>query len=333
MGFRYKVGGDTLTYMMWFEWAKDLSSWNPLDIIGGYEPGFTFLAALAKSLGGEFFYLQLIHAFILNTCIFVFISNNTKYRFTALLIALLTYYIYFSTEVLREAIAVMIFTLNFKSYVEKKWLRYYVGVIVCIFFHLSASFLLILPIFSNLRFNYKFAIVFVCFVLTCFLLRPLFSLLSTIVPILGEKASSYSEYSFVGYFWAGLRVFQFSLIPFLFLIFCKKIFHAYPQFEISYLVMILLGVGVIFSPIIFQRFTNYFYPLYALSIADVISHGIVSVNNAKKMAALMMGLLITIGYGSYFFYLDAYKMWVPYSSVFNPQEYSFRQKFANGGHG
>ena len=333
MGLRYKVGGDTLTYMEWYVWARDLSNWSLIDPTITFEPGFTLLGALAKSIGDDFYYLQLLHAVILNSCIFILLYKNTKYRFSALLVALLTYYIYFSTEVLRESIAVMIFTLNFKSFLDKKWMKYYIGVFACIFFHLSASFLLFLPLCSKLKLNKFFGIVIIFFVAGCMALQPIFSILSDIAPVLGEKANNYSDHNFVGYLWAGIRVFQFSIIPYIFLFFSKKVFCISPKYEITYLFMILSGIGVVFSPIIFQRFTNYFYPLYALSITNVICYGITSFRLHKRIASYLLTLIILIGYGSYYIYLDAYKMWLPYSSILNPQEYSFRQKFANGGNG
>ena len=333
LGLRYEVGGDTLNYMGWFEWAKDLKDWSPFNMSQVYEPGFTLLAALAKSCGDEFYYLQFLHAGILNICIFYFISTNTRYWFSSLLIAFLTYYIYFSTEVLREAIAVMIFVLNFKLFMRKEWGKYYIMVIICILFHYSASFLLFLPFFSRLRFSSKFIWFVMFFGLMCFGLRSMFFAAMEHIPLIGDKAIAYAGHSFVGYFWAGLRVFQFSIIPVLLLKFAHNILHQRPKYEITYLFIIMSGIGVIFLPIIFQRFTNYFYPLYALSITDILCNSLRSRKFNIKFSGVLLSLIITFGYGTYFIYLDAYQMWLPYSSIMNPIHYQFRNKFANGGNG
>lgn len=333
IGLRYKVGGDTLTYMEWYVWAKDITEWTPFSALERLEPGFTFLAAIAKSITDEFYCFQIIHAIIINSCIFYFISKNTRYRFSALLITFITYYLYFSTEVLRESLSVMIFTLNYKSFINRKWLRYYCGVFICILFHLSASFLLLLPFFRNLKFNRYFLLYIIGLIILGIALKPIFSIISVIAPMLGEKATTYGDHGFVGYFWAGLRIIQFSIIPSIILVLSNKSLKIHPKYEISYLFMILSGIGVIFSPIVFQRFTNYFYPLYALSLTDVICSCIISKYLKKRFTSFVLTILITLGYGTYFIYLDAYQMWLPYSSVFKPNEFAFRQKFANGGNG
>lgn len=333
MGLRYEVGGDTLTYMLWFEWAKNLDDWNPFNIIQNYEPGFTFLAAIAKSYGKDFVYLQIIHAAILNIGIFYFISKNTTYWFFAICIAFLTYYLYFSTEVLREALAVIIFVLNFKLFQERKWGEFYLLVFICILFHYSASFLLFLPLFSRIKFNTKFVILVFIFGILCFGIKSVVFSVIERIPVIGERVAAYSKNSFVGYFWCGLRVFQFTIIPLLILFYAKKILHRNPKYEISYLFIILSGIGIIFMPIIFQRFTNYFYPIYALSLSDLICSGLKSININKKLAASFLVFIITIGYGTYFIYLDAYQMWLPYSSILNPIHYPFRTQFAYGGNG
>lgn len=333
MGFRFEVGGDTLTYMSWFDYAKPLSRWKPFDISNLYEPGFTFIVACIKEVGGDFVHFQIVHAIIINTCIFYYISRKATYRFSALLCAFLIYYIYFSTEILREAIAIFIFVLNFDYFIKRSWVKYYITVVICIFFHLSSCFLLALPLLVNLKFNYTFFLFGIAFITVCFALQPLFRLVSYVMPAVGAKAESYGQHSYVGYFWAALRVFQFSIIPLLVIFVSKKILKISIPYEISYLILILLGIGILFVPIIFQRFTNYFTPIFALSVSQVLVKGIRSVTINKNVAAALVSFILVIGYGSYYIYLDFYKMWIPYSTVFNPVVYSERYKFFGGGEG
>lgn len=331
MGLRFEVGGDTLTYMSWYEWAKPISSWNPFDVTNIYEPGFTFIAACVKSLHGEFYHFQIVHAIILNTCIFYFISKNTQYRFSAILVAFLTYYIYFSTEVLREAIAVFIFILNFKSFTEHRWGRYYLVVFICILFHFSATFLLVLPLLSRIKFNVSYLWIVIALIIACLLLKPIAEMIGSVVPAIGAKAQSYENYKNVGYLWEGLRIIQFTIIPLLTLVMCKKIFHFKPKFEIAFLIISLLGIGIVFVPIIFQRFTNYFYPLIALAYADIIAGQIVKLNVNKQLASICLTVIILIGYGSFYVHLDFYKRWFPYSSILNPVSYPIRYQYYGGG--
>lgn len=333
MGLRFEVGGDTLSYMGWFPWAKDTENWKLIDPMSPYEPGFTLIAAFVKTFGGEFYHLQLIHAIILNTGVFYFISKNTKYRFAGLLMAFLTYYVYFSTEILRESIAILIFILNYQAFVKRQWRKYYLGLIFCIFFHLSSSFLIFLPLVRNLRFNKAFILVTMGFITLCIMLRPIFEIIDRVIPVLGDKAVSYGKHGNVGYLWAGLRVLQFTIIPFVVLWCSIYQFKIKPKYEEAYLYLILLGIGVIFVPIIFQRFTNYFYPLLSLSLADVLSLELLSKRYKKRVLSFALSVCITLSYGYYFVYLDFYQMWIPYYSIFNPKHYPIRYRFANGGQG
>jgi asparagine N-glycosylation enzyme membrane subunit Stt3 len=162
-------------------------------------------------------------------------------------------------------------------------------------------------------------------------MNPIISLLDSFVPIIADKAKSYGRHTYVGYFWVGMRVIQFSVIPYFVLYLNKKHFKTELKFESVYLYMIIIGMGMIFIPIIFQRFTNYFYPMLSLSMADLICKGFSSLNINKKCMSAVLSLVVCVGYGTYFIYLDFYEMWVPYSWVFNPIQYSERYKFANGG--
>ena len=71
VGLRYRVGSDTLVYI----WGYDrLPSWGELNWseIWSYEfqPLYVLLCAIAKSISPDFTVLQILHAFIINSCIF-----------------------------------------------------------------------------------------------------------------------------------------------------------------------------------------------------------------------------------------------------------------------
>ena len=165
----------------------------------------------------------------------------------------------------------------------------------------------------------------------CIVLQPIFTIIADVIPSIGAKAQGYGKHTYVGYLWAGLRFFQFTIIPIMVLIVSKRILRLSIPYEICYLILILLGIGVLFVPIIFQRFTNYFTPLFALSVSHILVKGIKSVSINKNIATVLVSLVLTIGYGSYYIYLDFYQRWIPYSSVFNPVVYNERYKFFGGG--
>lgn len=330
IGLRYKVGADTLNYMDYFAWAPDLSGWKFWDAANPYEPFFTFLVSVGKSFSDEFYAFQLVHALILNTCIFYFISHNTKYRFSALFFCFLLYYFYFSTEVLRESLAVFVFALNYKNYQNNRWFRYYCWALVACLFHISAVFLLVLPFAKWLRLDWKFGLLSLFFVLVLFNMGSVFALLEDISRI-GEKVNSYEDVHFVGFLWMGLRFLQYTLVPLCILAFGKKVLHMEVKYEPLYCVMALLGIGVLFSPVIFSRFTNYIYPLYALSLTEVLCGGLKAVMPAvKRLSSLVIGCAVLFIYGSYYVHLNFYRIWVPYVSVIHPYEVSGRDDFRPG---
>ena len=144
IGLRFEVGGDTLVYMEDYKWRPDLAEWE-FSWTDYYEPLYTLLCALAKSIGSDFVYFQLLHSLIFNTCLFYFISKNTEYKFSALFLCFIYYYLYFSTEILRESLAIFVFILNYRNYERGNWGKYYLGVCVAVLFHISAVILLIFP--------------------------------------------------------------------------------------------------------------------------------------------------------------------------------------------
>lgn len=331
VGLRYKVGGDTLNYMDYYAWAPDLSGWKFIDAKNPYEPFFTLLVSAARSVSGEFYVFQLLHALILNACIFYYIAHNTKYRFSALFFCFLIYYIYFSTEVLRESLAVFVFVLNYRNYRDCRWGRYYFGATVACLFHISAVFLFLLPFVRWLRLDWKFGVLAVLCVAGLFYMQSIFAMLEDLGRI-GNKVSSYEDVHFVGYLWTGLRFLQYTFIPLAILVFGKYVLRTEVHYEPLYCVMALLGIGVLFSPVVFSRFTNYIYPLYALSLADVLCTGLGRAASAvRRLAALALGAVVFVVYGSYYVHLDFYLRWVPYSSVLVPVDYSTREQFRNGG--
>ena len=114
-GFRYKVGGDTFMYMEEFPNLPDLSGLSNYETgVNKRQPLWILFAAISKSISQEFYVLQIFHAIIVNTLIFRFIKENTKYIFTAVLFYFIGYYCYFNFEILRESLAISLFLFSIK---------------------------------------------------------------------------------------------------------------------------------------------------------------------------------------------------------------------------
>lgn len=321
IGLRFEVGGDTLVYMEDYKWRPDLSDWQ-FSWIDYYEPLYTLLCAVAKSIGEDFVYFQILHSLILNTCLFYFISKNTEYKFSALFLCFIYYYLYFSTEILRESLAIFVFILNYKNYEEGNWGKYYLGVCIAILFHISAIILIILPFVKKMKFNgVYFIILFFCIFLFM-KLDVIFSLFMNISKI-SEKMNSYNDVVLVdggllGLILTLLIVCRFTVLPLIIYLWDKKVLKESPKYEGLICFYTLLGIGAFFNSTIFERFPNYITPLYFISLTNILVPCFFrKASLSRKLAGTIIFCLIVIVYTS--FPARIYMRYIPYYSVFNPQ--------------
>lgn len=317
IGFRYKVGGDSLTYEIVFSSASDLSHWayNWMHI---YQPGYTFLEAISLSITPNFYTFQLIHVFIVNSCLFIFIEKNTRYFFFTLLIIEYAIYLYFTTEILREVLAVMTFALSYPYYHKRKWLQYYICVIIAIHFHISATFLLFLPILHSIRFDRRFFII----IFVMYLSLPFLGKIISFFPIidLSTKFESYDGL-FVGYLFTFFSVLRGALFPLFYVCFIKCGSRRTLKFENLICIMILFGLASAVNPLIFGRSVNYFTLFYLISISNYLSEALRSNKPLIKGNAIIIFTLFIATYSTSYLHIHQYKRYMPYSSIFNPIEY------------
>ncbi|MCH5214193.1 MAG: EpsG family protein [Muribaculaceae bacterium] len=166
-GLRYRIGNDSIVYendyeafpKIWELFSYNFSSTR-------YEPGFIVFSSIPRSFSSDFTWLQFFEAAVVNFVIFWFILKNTSNRFFCLTLYFVVLYLYFTTEIMREAIAVSIFLLSWPFFRDGKWLKYYLLAALATFFHTSAFFLLVLPIFwlPGVRYFFRFGYrtIFVC---------------------------------------------------------------------------------------------------------------------------------------------------------------------------
>lgn len=319
IGFRYMVGGDSYVYFQYFndmprEQISNIS-WD-----SDYQPGFVLLMTLCKLVYPSFTSFQLIHALIINTCLFYFIAKESKYRFTTMFLCFLIFYINFSVEILRESLAIMVFIFNYKNLESKKWFRYYVGALVAITFHISAVFLLILPIFKILRLNKTYiALLFIAF-LALNQLQFLFTFFENVEKI-NKKITDYAEAS---YGWKSTLLFfaTRTIIPIGLFYWAKHKYKMKVRYEFLMCTFGLLGICSIFNTIIFTRFTNYIMIFYCVALADVLIVFFQSRKSTVSRAFIYFTfslILITYSYFSFYWPDRYYQKWWPYYSIFSEE--------------
>lgn len=318
MGLRYEVGGDTINYMRAYNlYDKDISSWI-FTFRSEYQPLYTLMYAVAKTISKDFYVLQIIHAILFNGMLFYFIKRNTSYIFTALVVSFLTFYLYFSTEVMRESLAVLVFALSYNSIKEHKWFKYYFMVFIAFMFHMSAIVLLFIPFFQWIKYNKYYILILI--VVSIFLLqfRDFISLFEQ-VGLLESKIANYRDVTFGGYLMTILNVVRYMVFPLLLCYIYKSVLKTECRYETEMCILALMGLGTIFSFIIFNRFTNYFKPFLAISIADIVCNLIKSYNIRNRLNAAIVCASVLLIYGSDFVHLSKYTLWVPYRSIYNKQ--------------
>ena len=337
IGLRYKVGGDTYNYMTYFAWSPELTYWEPFDA-SGFEPGFSLLTSAIKTLSDNLYVYQTIISFLQTFMLMVFIRRNTPYKFLALLLLYVSMYLYFSTEVVREALAIGGLLLAYPLLEKKKYVRYYIVCLLLLTLHSSAIICFFLPLLRNLKLDMKFIIYIFLFIVLGFGMATVMQRLGSY--FIFQKLLRYFEYSNVGYAWSGLRFIYFSILPLWFLYLSKKRLRVNVKYENIICFQILMGIGLWFVPIVFQRLINYTIVFYLVSLAHVTGtclrdtqyRRMISVNAYKSRCQFVNMLLVCtiLAHSSYYVHLNFYERYIPYHSVFDPVDVPEREKYVAG---
>lgn len=337
IGLRYKVGGDTYNYMTYFAWSPELTYWEPFDA-SGFEPGFSLLTSAIKTLSDNLYVYQTIISFLQTFMLMVFIRRNTPYKFLALLLLYVSMYLYFTTEVVREALAIGGLLLSYPLLEKKKYVRYYIVCLLLLTLHSSAIICFFLPLLRNLKLDMKFIIYIFLFIVLGFGMATVMQRLGSY--FIFQKLLRYFEYSNVGYAWSGLRFIYFSILPLWFLYLSKNRLRAHIKYENIICLQILMGIGLWFVPIVFQRLINYTIVFYLVSLAHVVGTclrdsqykqtiGVYAHKCRRQLVCILLFLTIA-AHSSYYIHLNFYERYIPYHSVFDPIDVPEREKYVAG---
>lgn len=317
IGLRYEVGGDTLSYMGDYVWRDDLSEWSFKYDDNGFQPFYTLLCAIAKSISPDFLCFQMLHSILFNGLLFLFLYKYARYKFTALLCVFLICYLYFSTEILRESLAVLIFAFNYKNLKENKLLKYYIGVALSCLFHVSAVFLVVLPLLRWIKSGKNYFFALFC-VLVIMIQLPMFFSLFNNMNIIAEKISRYDSSLFGGYLYSFMNILRYAIFPLFICFVAGVLYKKQICYEDMILILSLIGVCALFSFILFGRFRNYFVLFLAVLMSDVLCDMWRTRNRKLKSFSIMIFGMALLIYGSYYIHLNMYIRWVPYYSIYNP---------------
>ena len=103
-GLRYRVGGDTAQYMLFFENMPSLSELSSFKFMNNYYmPLWYVYTAVFKSFGGYFLF-QMVQAIIVNTVFLWFFKKKCSRYFTAIVVYFLAYYFSLNMDIMRQAL-------------------------------------------------------------------------------------------------------------------------------------------------------------------------------------------------------------------------------------
>lgn len=166
-GLRYKIGIDTIMYMRtWdqygdfldFDWIHDIERFQNSSLtVERYRPAWILYCMLLRTFTHQFVIVQLVTSLLFNVALFRIIRKYSPYRFLTLLIFFISFkFLEFEFEIMRETVAVAFFLLiSADAFIEKKWVRYYVGVTIAFLFHPSALMMFALPLVRNLKWSLR----------------------------------------------------------------------------------------------------------------------------------------------------------------------------------
>lgn len=310
LGFRYRVGMDTIGYMKTFSGEPDFDHlWSLRSLNLKHEPGYLLICAICKLFTGEFWPVQMILALITDTCIFIFLYRYCRNVFVGIFLFFMLQCLYFGTEVIRESAAISIFLVNLRNAERGRWLTYYLVSLLSVSFHYSAIITWFLPLARFIRPNIIFLILCVVILGVTPLVERLNQLLS--IAAISERIDTYTrDVNSVNMNW---RIGEFlkTGIPAIITLAACGISRMKVPFRHFILLQILLCCGAFAIPVIFQRLTNYTTLFVTVTLANYLVF--------DKARVWMRGLVLSfVLLTQSYYYISLSSAWFPYVSVFNP---------------
>ncbi|PZX50266.1 EpsG-like putative glucosyltransferase [Algoriphagus ratkowskyi] len=333
-GFRYRVGGDTINYMMVYDELPNLYEMFSTNVpYVKLQPFWILVVAISKTVSNEFFILQLLQASIVNYAIFNFAKSYTKFKHTYLFLYFVCFYGYFNFEIMREALAISIFLLSIEYLQNNKLRIYFIYCIIALMFHYSAIILFFFPYLLKNKLSY----ILIVFVLLfgVFFNSIFYSIITSLSFNNGlvDTLISYSDYK---YTFNGLisLVILYFVYPYC-VEYLNNRYNSYHKLNNSYIrLYLLLGVlSTVFF--IFFRFTNYLFPLIFIYITN-IAHSFFRISSFRSyyrvVSVCFLIFVVGLNTSKYFVIqytgmneIRWYSKWYPYYSIFNKEEDTKRE--------
>lgn len=333
-GMRYCIGGDTINYLHSFyheipclyELTLDDFSWDA-------EPLWTLLNSFVLSFGGRWFIVQFIQALLVNYLIFKYFKRHSEYIYTCVLFYFIWMYIFYVTEELRASISVAICLYANDYFLQKKWWKGYILLLVGCMFHKSTYALLIIPpILFRLRSNVFAAAIAIVAIIGSYIIKSQLGDYIDLISIddnIDDKLYNYANSDTYGENNRNINAFIIQVLPFL----------VYPLFALYYaskrkrydllslkpfLILAIIFVAIRSNIEIFYRYFH-FYACYEIifisyllidllkrnSVATIYDRTVTLSLSLTKVCILFFPLFALIGKS----YQTQWPRYYPYTSI------------------
>lgn len=336
MALRYRVGGDTLAYMSSYSRIPTLDKLELQDLLYTIsDPFYVLLCSISKTIHPSFYVFQIIHSVILNVSLSVFLMRYSKMLLFSFVLFLFSNYLYFSTEILRESLAISVFLFAFRYLIDKKYIKYYLFCLLAFGFHASAVILFLVPLFMGKHLGFKELIkLFLFFVFLFFVRELIVGSISEYLPVyITSKRSVLLEDEDKTIMWIVASLLKQIVIPSLVVFIYFKITDNRLKFE-SFIVMYMyLGIGSLLFHTVFFRFSNYFVLFFLVSMTNLFKEVVLKKTRVTYIYAsfCMLFMFVTICQREYvsgasvMYGYNRYEGWYPYYSIFDERMNSNRE--------
>ena len=340
-GFRWRVGGDTINYLYAFYYNVPYIWDFSIDdfFFSRQEPLFLLLNVVVKSLGGHFWWVQIVQALIVNILIFNFFRKHSSCFFTCISLYFIWFYSFLNFEEMRAGISVVICLYANDYILDKKYVNGMLLYFMAGLFHFSAIILIITPLFLFLRLNTIGIIIIAFSLIIAFFIQQqlgdylfLFEINDTMHSKMAAHIINEEYFSQV----LNVKGIIGSKLPYIFYAILTIVYFKKRKFSVNnimhimqYEPFVLLGVMwvliSIFMPLL-NRYVRFYQIYFVLFLATYVINNIKSCNFAVFRTCVLMLPFSYLIYSQYFHVVNDdnvkspmknYVKYHPYSSVFD----------------
>lgn len=336
-GLRYRVGGDTLVYMVEYNAYPKLDELKYFDFeTARFNPLWYILNAFCRWISDSFTFFQFVHAIILNCTFFWFFRKYCpRYFFSAILVWFAGYWCYLNMEILRESLSICMLLWATDWLLNKRYIPFFLMCVLALLMHYSAMVMFFIP-FSYLLFkrpDWKLQVI---------LLGVIAVVVSIInLPVIMAKVFSFNDNILAimdEYFEVGKRnlngilVAIIGYLPVLGVIWLRERndiqVDEYDFIPIVSCIFVFIGLSFYIGTA--ERFVYYFVPYFVICLVntlyDLLTEHDWRNRNVSALVTVAVVLLLSTSYYETYFRdrsdvypnTKSYSIYVPYHSVFNP---------------